>query len=856
MRAFFTLLQKFIVRDLFRNKVRTLITVMGIALGVAVMLAINLANQTALSKFQESIDLVSGKTTLIIRAAADADLSESVLEKLSPLWDENIKFTPFIDQLAVCAQKNHEVIQLLGVDMFADSAFRSLSIGQGSKDRSGFEIFRLKHAYIGSELAKRYTLKPHDTLELLVNDRQENIIVEGVLDSEGLGKAFSGNVIVMDIGCAQDLFDMKGRINRVDLIVPEAMIPELSAKLSKELPGGLAVERPKRRGQQVEKMLRSFQYNLTALSLIALLVGMFLIYNTMSISVIRRRWEIGTMRALGLPASTVFSLFAVEAALLGAIGSGLGICGGVLFAQYAVKAVSATVTSLYADQPVSGVLVEPMALVIAFLAGTTLTVAAAVAPALEAISIAPAEATRRASYERKVQRLAPKLALLGTALLLTSFLAALQPAVMGFPFFGYLAAACAVFGVSAFTPLMLDWILQTSARPLAGILGMEARLAALSLHGALGRTSVTIASLMVGISMMVSLAVMIGSFRHTVMTWVVQTLRADLWLEPTTRAASHRAGRLPAALVESIRSVEGIDVADAFVEFPIEYEGQICNFGAGELDVMRTHGNLLFLNGEPSSQVLARVEGRDAGIISECFAIKHKKKPGDILELDSPRGKFKIKVEGVYSDYASDSGYIIVSRDYYRRHYDDNASTTMAIFLKPGVSPELVRQRIFAKLPPKVSLIIRTNRELKTEVFRVFDNTFSITYALHAISIAVAILGVMNALFALTMESRRELGILKYLGASEMQIRKLVLMQAGMLGTLGNVGGLAVGFALSFLLIYVINKQSFGWTIQLELPYEFLLESFGLIFICSVASGLIPARLAAKTPAPEVVRSE
>lgn len=905
MSAFLCLARTFVLRGLVKNKVRSVLTILGIALGVAVMLAINLANASALGRFTESIDLVSGKATLNIVPRFEADIDERELNKLSWLYDEFIKFTPVIDQVVVSAKPPHEVIQLLGLDLFSSKEFRQFDISGGNSfasssgdnnssknnasadeskvsasassgaeekelgvndsssgsggSRSGggaFEIFRRNRVLVGSELAKRENLKVGDNLNLFLNDKEVSCPVAGILNSEGLGKAFAGNVVLMDISCAQELLSMKGRISRIDLIVPPDKIFDINARLTERLPASVAVERPERRGLQVEKMLRSFQYNLTALSLIALLVGMFLIYNTMSISVIRRRWEIGTMRALGASMPVVFSLFMSEAIILGLIGSTLGIAGGVFFAQFALAAVSKTVRALYADQPPGAVIIEPSILLIAFGAGLLLTLVAAWAPSMEAISIPPAEAARRASYERKVERLSPKLALLGCVLLVFGFIASLQPAVAGFPFFGYLAAAMAVFGCAAITPLAMNKLLRLLARLLGSVLGSEGRLAALSLHGALGRTSVAVASLMVGISMMVSLAVMISSFRHTVEAWVQQTLKADLWLEPAGRDVSNRAGRLTPDLVSKIRKVAGIDSVDAFVEYPIEYQGQPANLGAGELDVMIKHGNLMFLNGESSAAVLSRVSGHDAGIISESFSIKHDLKLGDSLTLQSPSGPYQIKIEGVYYDYSSDSGYIVIPRHNFAKHFNDINSTTLAIFLVPNADPESVRQAIFASVPQDSRLNIRTNRELKTQVLRIFDNTFSITYALHAISIAVAILGVMNALFALTMESRRDLGIFKYLGASRSQLGKLVIVQAGLLGSLGNVGGLVIGMALSFLLIHVINKQSFGWTVQFYLPQDFLLQSFALIFVCSILSGLIPARLAEKTPAAEVVRSE
>mgnify|MGYP003386211035 CR=1 FL=1 len=669
MRAFVALIFQFILRGLVRNKVRSIITVLGIALGVAVMLAINLANSSALSKFSESIDLVSGKTTLSIVARTDADLSQSVLQKLSWLYDEEIKFTPVIDQIIVSAKPPNEVAQLLGVDIFADKQFRQFNTGFAPDGGGGFEIFRRGRVFVGSELARRQNLKAGGTFNLFINDKEVPCTVAGVLSGEGLGKAFAGNIVIMDISCAQDLLNMGDRITRIDLIVPPDRIDEVSKRIAKDLPPSAAVERPQRRGEQVEKMLRSFQYNLTALSLIALLVGMFLIYNTMSISVIRRRWEIGTMRALGASVNTVFLLFISEAAILGVLGSALGVAGGLFFARFTVAAVSRTVQALYADQPSGAIIVEPSTLLIAFAAGTALTIFAAMAPAFEAVSIPPAEAARRSSYEQKIQRQSPVLAGIGVLLLIIALVASFQEAVGGFPIYGYVAAALSVFGFAAMTPLLLDFILRMLAPLLAQTIGTEARLAALSLHGALGRTSVAVASLMVGIAMMVSLAVMIGSFRNTVNTWVNQTLRADLWLEPAGRNISNRAGRLTPEVVSTIRKVAGIDAVDAFIEFPIEYNGLPANFGAGEIDVMIKHGNLSFVNGEPSSTVLRRVVGKDAGIVSESFALRHKVSPGDLLTLQSPSGPFPVRVEGVYYDYSSDSGFIIVPRETFAKHY-------------------------------------------------------------------------------------------------------------------------------------------------------------------------------------------
>ncbi|MBS2004799.1 MAG: FtsX-like permease family protein, partial [Cyanobacteria bacterium SZAS LIN-5] len=229
---------------------------------------------------------------------------------------------------------------------------------------------------------------------------------------------------------------------------------------------------------------------------------------------------------------------------------------------------------------------------------------------------------------------------------------------------------------------------------------------------------------------------------------------------------------------------------------------------------------------------------------------------GDSLTLQTPSGDHTVKVEGVYYNYASDLGYIVIPRAVFKELYHEDRVSNCAIYLAPGADPYAVRAEIQKRLAKVGLFSIRTTSELRKEAIKIFDRTFAITYALHTIAIAVSMLAVMNALFALALESRREFGILRYMGASKKQIQSVVLTEAGILGVLGNLSGLALGFVLSLLLIFVINKQSFGWTVQFAVPYDFLIESSILVLLTSVLSGIVPARFAAKTVAPQVVREE
>lgn len=876
MTTTWTLFRRFILRDLKKNWVRSLITLLGIALGVSVYLSITLANHTALAKFKDTVDEVSGKANLEICPRFSRGVDESVLNDLQWLWDIDGKFTPVIDEIVALPGKNKPVVELLGIDMLGDPAFKTYSetegtgtgtgTGTGNSDNgsatgknsdfdssSDTSVFAPRAVLIGSRLAQSMKLNKGDWFNLLVNDKLERVKIVGILSGEGLGGAFSGNLVVADIGLAQMILNTPGMISRIAIIAPEASLAQVKEKLEQELPKTLSVVRPSQRGEQVEKMTKSFEYNLLALTFIAVMVGMFLIYNTMTISVLRKRHEVGTLRAIGVSKWQIVACFFLEAVVLAIAGTALGVLFGLVLADGALKAVSSTINHFYFQHPIENVSFDWKTVLLSAMAGCGLTLLAAIPPVLESIVVSPAEATRRASYESKLRVLAAPLCIVAVIVMGLAYVAALQPPVQGFPLFGYVAAFLSITGAALVVPLFIKVLLPRIANLLNAILPGEGKFAARSLYGTLGRSSVAVASLMIGIAMMVSLAIMIGSFRQTVLVWVNQTLQADLWLQSAARAQGSGSARLNESMIELIKATPGVLAVDAFVEIPFEYCGLPTNIAGADLSVRAKYGKLSFVNGEKTSEVLADL-GEDSCLVSECFAIRKKVKAGDVLHLTTPSGARDIKVQAIYYDYASDLGYIILPRATYRSMFNDATISSLAIYLRSGEDPHQVREAI---LKSATSLLkIRTTSELRGEAMRVFDRTFAITYALHTIAIAIAMLSIMNALFALTLESRREFGILRYLGATARQLEKIVLIEAGLLGLFGNITGLALGWVLSQLLIHVINKQSFGWTVQLVVPYDFLIQSSIVVLATAVLSGILPARMAAKTLAPQVVRDE
>lgn len=849
-----SLLVGFIFRDLTKNWIRTILSISGIAIGIGVVLAISLANATALNQFKKTVDLISGKTNLELRPATATYLDEQCLEEIRWLWMTDAKFTATLSANVVLNDRDKTIVQLIGIDMLADRDFANYHSNE-SETVSSMQLLESGGALVGARLAEDHHLRVGSTIELLANESVHELKVKDVLPRKGIGAAFSGNMVIADLRTAQDLLGAQGKISQVNLIVPDDKLKAVKEKLRQDLPPTTLVERPSQRGEQIEKMTRSFECNLLALTFIALMVGMYLIYNTMTISVIRRRSEIGTLRALGVSRHAILSLFVLEAISFGTLGAAIGVCLGLVLSHGALAAIAGTYEHFYIKQPLEKIEYDAGILLGAFLLGVAATVLASIYPAIEAASVQPAEATRRGSYETKVKRRSKVLALVSLLLLLMGVFACALPPIEHLPLFGYLAALSWVVGCSLLMPILLSGLLPVLADLLEQLNFTEGRLAARSLEGAIGRTSVACASLMIGIAMMVSLSIMVGSFRQTVMVWIDQTLRADLWVQPLARAYGSPLSRMQESTLEKLRRLPEVAAIDGFVEFPIEYHGEPTNLAAGDFEVVGKFGNLAFTSGEANAKVCARVQANDA-VVSESFAIRKSVRQGDIIHLDTPGGQLAVKVQGIYYDYASDLGYIVIRRDVYARYFKDTTLSSCAIYLSPNCDPNVARTKILRILDNKTQLYIRTTKQLRTEALHVFDRTFSITYALHSIAIVVAMLAVANALFALTLESKRDFAILRYLGASGGQLKRIVLTQAVLLGTVGNITGTGLGLLLSLLLIYVINMQSFGWTIQLSIPWTNLFQSSILIVVTAAVAGLGPAKLAAQTPAPGAVREE
>jgi putative ABC transport system permease protein len=861
-----------VFRPAANDRLRFGLTISGIAVGVATMTAIRLANASVLSSFSDTVDLVAGKASITILADGPG-IPEETLERLTWLRRAGATLAPVVTETAAAGAKDGEVVEVLGIDPVADPNAREYSFvseerregerpGVASKGNTGplLSIFEANRVLLTEEFASRHGLRAGDSLPLVAGGVERKMIVAAVLKPEGVARAASGSILFMDLGAAQEAFGKVGRLDRIDIVLPAGLSANERSRFEEEvrasLPPGVTAGRPERRTETVDRMVRAFRVNLTALGLIALLVGVYFVYNTLSISVLRRRMDIGTVRSLGASARAVFAVFLAEGAALGVVGSAFGLLLGVLLARGALAAVGGTVTELYLPSAHPRLTLDPGVLLSAFVVGVVASALSALAPAMEAARTEPAATLRHGSVEAARRKMTRPLAIVGVVLLGLAYLATRPGPVRGLPLWGFVSVFLVVAGASFLSPAAVTFVAGRLDPLAVRLLGVEARIARSNLTGSLSRTSVAVAALTMGVSMMVSVAVMVGSFRDTVARWVEESLSSDVFVSPASGRSGPSFGRLPEEAIETVRRVPGVADVDPLLGFGATRDGVPFTVHSGSFAYMAARGRLPLVDGREIREVVADALEKGEALVSEPYAVKFGVRAGDVVDLPTDRGPFPVRVAGVYTDYSNDRGTVTIDRALFRRLYRLSGAASLAVTLAPGVSPEEGQRRILVAAAGRFALRVRTNASLRKVVMRIFDRTFAVTYALEAVAIAVAVLGVLNTLYALVLERRREIGLLRVLGASAERVKKAVSYEATAIGGLGSALGLLSGGAMSLVLVYVINRQSFGWTIQMHTPWAFLTGAIALILATTVLAARHPARLAAATDAAAVLKEE
>jgi putative ABC transport system permease protein len=830
------------------------LSVLGIALGVAVVLSIDLANESARRSFTLFTESVAGRATHQI-VGGPAGVHEDVYRRLRV--EMGIRpSAPVVERDLAAPAYPGLTFHLMGVDPFAEAPFRpAVSTASVATVRElGTLLTRPGAALVARDTAQRLGLGTGDSLVVRVGTARRSLTIVGELvpRDELSARAF-GSLVVTDIATAQEVLGMAGRLSRIDLIVADDAAGEATlARLRAALPPDTRVVPAGARAEAVDQMTRAFRLNLTALSLLALVVGMFLIYNTMTFSIVQRRELFGMLRALGVTRREIFGLVLGEALALGVAATLLGLPLGIVLGSGLVRLVTRTINDLYVTLTVSGLVVPAAALVKAAGLGVTGTLLAAVGPALEATATSPRTVLSRSALEDRARRAAPRLALAGLgAMAVGGVLLGIGSRSLGSAFAGLFVV---LIGAALLTPMATVIMMQALRPPMGWLLGLPGRMAAGAVVQALSRTSVALAALMVAVATTVGVGIMIGSFRQTVERWLAASLQADIYVSPPSLVSNRPDATLDPAIVARLARAPGVAAVATLRTTRVESPNGAVQLLALDTDA-RGYRSFELKAGDPG-QVGRSLQVEGAVLVSEPFAYRRRLRAGERLTLITDRGPREFPIVGVYYDYGSSEGVVLMSRMTYERFWTDRAVSSLGLRAAAGIAVDDLVNTLRRDVGPEHDLLIRSNRALREASLAVFDRTFAITAVLRYLAMLVAFIGVLSALTALALERGRELGVLRAQGLTSGEVWRLVTAQTSLMGIVAGLLALPVGVLLALVLVFVINQRSFGWTLHLALAPGVLAQALILAVGAAVLAGLYPAYRITRASLPEALRGE
>jgi putative ABC transport system permease protein len=838
-------------RYLLRHPWQSILMILGITLGVAVVIAVDLANASASRAFDLSTQSVAGKATHQIDGGPTR-LNESIYIALRNAGLE-IPLAPVVSQYVISPQLGGQPLQLLGIDPFAEAPFRDYLGPSSSADLSTF-LTQSGAILLSQALAQRYDLQIGDQITLEVAGQVNSAFIAGLLTpADRLSQRALNGLILADIATAQELTDRIGLLDRIDMILPEKDIQAMQAVIEEQLPDGVRMIPVAARSGTVEQMTAAFRVNLTALSLLAMVVGMFLIYNTITFSVVQRRPFFGTLRCLGVTRREVFFLVIIESAVVGGLGAILGSLLGIVMGQGAVRLVTQTINDLFFVVTVRGVQVPVLSLVKGSLLGILATLLTAAPPAWEAATVPPRAALSRANLESKTKKSIYLAAGTGLALIFTGIILLIAP--LRSLVASFAGTFMIVVGFAMLVPLGTGVFMQAATSTLGRLMGTLGRMAPRNVASSLSRTSIAVMALMVAVAVTIGVSLMVSSFRATVVTWLRETLQGDIYISAPSPTATTPSTPLDPKAIALLK--EWPEVASIYVLRSVNVDSPQGSVHIAATDNANVPTERVYLSNDVPEEEIWQQMVNGAVLVSEPFANRlNLPRHGGSISLYTAQGQQDFPIIGIYYDYASTQGTVLMSLDIYRQHWLDSSITAAAMRFPTGTKTDQIAIEIQEALTPIQRLLVRPNQALRNEVLQVFDRTFAITSALQLLATIVAFIGVLSALLSLELERQRELGILRSIGLTVRQVWALITIETGLMGAVAGLLAMPTGYALALILVYIINRRSFGWTLQMQVDPTPFLQALTLAIGAALLAGIYPALRIGRMVTSEALRSE
>lgn len=844
------------LRHFFGAPVRTVLTLLGVALGVATVVGITSINRSVLDAFRSTVDTVAGKADLTV-GGSEVGFDEALLDEVRAVPGVH-HAAGSLTIIASVPEHPEDSLYILGIDLLDDGYFRAyqgIDTDVSSLNNDLEFLNSTDRLLLARRYAQSHGLKTGDTLWLMTPDGKKPFVVHGLLDDQGPMAAFGGAMAVMFFASAQEAFGRGRMLDRIDIKTDAQGWAPVRDRIQAVIGASLDVDRPERRGESIETMLRSFQLGLNLGSGVALLVGVFLIYNTISIGVVQRRREVGTLRALGVTKRGVRWLFALEALVQGVVGSLLGLPLGITLSRAAIGVVSDSVSSLYVRVNAGQVTLQPTELVVGVVLGVLGSLVAALRPAHAASSVAPVEALRKEpAVGLSFVRVKSWPTLVGLGLWAMAYpLSLIQPPMESVALGGYLSIFAVVFGLALLTPLFVSALSKPLRRPAASLLGVTGQLAADNFARAPGRTAMPVAALCIGVSLSVGISGFVGSFQISALEWIHQAIPADLFVTSSSKIAGTKNQPMQAALGDGLAALAQVKHVSPVRLYQHDVLGLRMYVIAIKSEVYAENARPIVVSG-----TIPTVAERKAGVvtISENVANRRKLKVGDVLPMRTPTGEHGYPIAAVVVDYTSDQGVIHIDRDVFVRDFKDDRVDSFHIYLKDKRTLEATRAAISERYRATYDVYVLSNAELRDEAMGLIDKAFAVTTAMEIVAVLLALLGVINTLLAAVIDRTREVGLLRAIGAAREHITRLFAAEAALIGLVGSALGVVLGIVTGFIITTAVNLQATGWSFAYHPPWAPGLRLMGIATVCALLAGLYPARRAARLDVVEALAWE
>ncbi len=837
-----------------KHLLRSVLTTVGIVLGVALLVGMQTANQSVLHGFNDTVDRIAGKAQLQV-SAADIGFPEEILERVQAVPEVRAA-APVIESSVDTGFKGEARLLILAVDMTGDRSLRDYDFESGDEDVIDDPLVFLAQPdslIVTREFAARNGLHTGSSVEFETMVGRKRFTIRGILKTGGMTSAFGGNLGIMDIYAAQKIFGRGRHFDRIDIGLQDGVsLDQGEQALRRALGPGFTIEPPSGRGRHFESLLAIYTLAAGVSSLFALFIGMFIIYNSFAIAVTQRRPEIGILRALGATRAQIRTLFLAESAIAGLIGSAAGVALGLAVARSIAMATSETLQGIFGvAQYTSERVIDPLLLVVAMLAGVATSMLAAMIPARNAARVEPVQALQKGKYQvlGAGENRARRWAALAAASLAVACLAFSRYR----PIF-FLGCALVVISFLLLAPFLSLELSRLLRRPLKWLRPVEGSLAADSLIQAPRRTSATVAALMLSLALIIGQAgVARGSFQ-SMEEWADTTLNPDLFVS-TSESISAREFHFPASMQHDLEAVPGIDEVQPVRFARLEFRRlPIMVLAVEEAKVERRVPRHI-VEGDRATMARLASEGKGL-IVSENLAALRHLHLGDPVELPTPSGILSLPIVGVIRDFSNQLGSIYLDRSVYTRAFMDDAVDVFRVYLKPGVPPTEARKRIVERLGNQQRLFVLLNADVREYIDRLVNQWFGLTYIQLGVAVIVAILGIVNALTVSIADRRRELGVLRAVGGLRTQIRQTIWLEAMAIGIIGLVLGVAAGAVFLYYELQVIQVDLTGFPLNYEFPVGIALLLIPVILAAAFGSALLPGETAVRSSLVEALEYE